>query len=77
MRAIIIEEERFTEVCDLMEARADKLARRDGNTQAEYERVRTGVTPEAWEAAVRQVHRMMHYEFVKWAQSHGASCTKR
>lgn len=75
MRAIIIEEERFAEVCDLMEKRANDIADRQGT--AEYERVRAGVTPEQWKAMTQQIHRMMHYEFVRWAQSHGATCVRR
>lgn len=75
MKAIIIEEERFAEVSDLMKKRADDIA--DCQGTAEYERVRAGVTPEQWKTMTQQIYRMMHYEFVRWAQSHGASCTRR
>lgn len=47
MRAIIIEEDRFTDLTDALRLReTDK-------------------------------RREMHFEFVRWAQSHGASCVRK
>ena len=71
MKAIIIEEERFTEVCDLMQHEAHKLG--DHSNTAE----RLGYDKDMWKTAVNEVHRSMHLHFVRWAQSHGASCVKR
>lgn len=70
MRAIIIEEERFTEVCDLMNAVPH---RPDGSHWDKPD----GISNEHWEQALQQAHRTINYVFVRWAQSHGASCTKR
>ncbi len=71
MKAIIIEEERFTEICDLMKLNAMELKDSNCNTPE-----RLGFSKECWSAAINEVHRSMHYYFVTWAQSHGASCTK-
>lgn len=71
MRAIIIEEERFTEICDLMKAEADSLANHSNTAE------RLNFDKGMWKSAVNEVHRSMHFYFVRWAQSHGASCTKR
>lgn len=71
MRAIIIEEERFAEICELMSFEAEKIANR--MTDAE----RLNCPSDAWRAAVADIHRSMHYNFVRWAQSHGASCVKK
>jgi hypothetical protein len=70
MRAIIIEEERFAEVCELMEKAAIDAAKYPQHKPED-------VTQEDWERALRSAHRAIHYTFVRWAQSHGASCTKR
>lgn len=70
MKAIIIEEERFTEICSLMKAEATNLGL-NSNTPG-----RLGWDKEMWRAAVDEAHRSMHFHFVRWAQSHGASCTK-
>ena len=70
MRAIIIEEERFTEICNLMKAEA--LA--TGNNG--YLKQQTGLTKDQIQFAADEIHRAIHFHFVRWAQSHGASCTK-
>ena len=70
MRAILIEEERFTEILDFMTLKANEIAE-DSSTME-----RLGFDKSLWSSAAREVHRMMHYHFVRWAQSHGASCTK-
>ncbi len=69
MKAIIIEEERFREILELMELETHKL--KESNEAESLE-----IDQSTWERAIRAVHRSMHYHFVVWAQSHGASCTK-
>lgn len=70
MRAIIIEEDRFAEITQLLKAEAMQL-----KSSRTPERV--GWDQQAWNAAVDEVHRSMHFHFVRWAQSHGASCVPR
>ncbi len=70
MRVIIIEEERFTEICELMKLKCSEHAKNSNTPE------RMGWSREVWEAAMDEAHRTCHYYFVKWAQSHGASCTK-
>lgn len=70
MRAIIIEEERFTEIVDLIKAKSEQLAA-DSSTPE-----RLGWDRNMWGEAVKEAQRTFQYHFVKWAQSHGASCTR-
>jgi len=70
MKAIIIEEERFTEVLDLLKLHVMKLKEQSHVPE------RLDISQQAWGAAIDEVHRTMHYHFVRWAQGHGASCTK-
>jgi len=72
MRAIIIEEERFTEILDLMKLKSYELIK----TPSTFQQIGVSISRSTWEAAIKDVHRCMHYHFVKWAQSHGASCKK-
>ena len=60
MKAIIIEEERFKEICTLLDYEAKQLISRE--------------TDMVKQAAIDAAHRSFHYHFVSWAQSHGASC---
>ena len=69
MKAIIIEEERFTEVVQMMRARVKEAASFSQHKPQ-------GLTDEQWEHALSQAGQTINYVFVKWAQSHGASCTK-
>lgn len=71
MRAIIIEEERFAEICELMKAHALSLG--ENNRTAGV----LQISDQAWKAAVDDIHRTMHFHFVRWAQSHGASCVPK
>lgn len=71
MRAIIIEEERFTELCDLLKAEAERISR-DSSTPE-----RLNLDRNIWRTAVEEAYRMMNYQVVRWSQSHGASCTMR
>jgi hypothetical protein len=68
MKAILIEEERFAEICDLMRA--------ESKSEHMIERIKQqyGVTQSVAEGIADQIHRTMHFYFVRWAQSHGASC---
>lgn len=69
MRAILIEEERFTEITDILRTRA--------NEDAMIQRImRYGVAEREAKMIADEIHRSMHFYFVRWAQSHGASCTK-
>lgn len=70
MRAIIIEEERFAEICTLLQAEAMRLGA-DSNTPELL-----GWERNLWRAAVDEAYRSMHFHFVRWAQSHGASCIR-
>jgi len=72
MKAIIIEEERFAEIAELMKLKAMEL--KEENT---FQQIGVSISKPAWGAAINEVHRSMHYQFVTWAQSHGASCIKR
>lgn len=70
MKAIIIEEDRFGEITALLRAEAVQL----GNDSSTPERL--GWDRSVWRAAVDEAHRSMHFHFVRWAQSHGASCVR-
>lgn len=70
MRAIIIEEDRFTDLTDAL--RLAEQDKRGDNTA-----VRLGWPIDVWHAALDQARREMHFEFVRWAQSHGASCVRK
>lgn len=71
MRAIIIEEDRFVEICELMKHRANEIS--IDASLAEL----LGVDVRVLRAVTMEIQRMMHCEFVRWAQSHGASCVKK
>ena len=66
MKAIIIEEERFAEIRELMELKALEI----GGEASPYPEV----SIEVWKNAVAQAQRIMNYYFVRWAQEQGASC---
>lgn len=67
MRAIIIEEDRFTEIVELLRYEAERML---------AERCPDGVEPAVWRTAVGEAHRSFNYHLVTWAQSHGARCTR-
>ena len=70
MKAIIIEEDRFVEIAELMKAKALEI--KTSRTRSMID------APQAvWDAVVSEVSRSIHYHFVQWAQSHGASCIRR
>lgn len=70
MRAIIIEEERFAEICELLQVEIMKLPS-DG-----YLLTTTGLNEQQLKTVVAEVHRRFHFNFVRWAQSHGARCVR-
>jgi hypothetical protein len=67
MKAIIIEEDRFNDLTETL--RLKEMDKRSDNTA-----VRLGWDLNIWHEALNSARREMHYEFVRWAQSHGASC---
>lgn len=71
MKVILIEEERFAEITDLMRAKATQLLENG------YLKENTGLTDQQIKFAADEMYRGIHFEFVRWAQSHGASCVKR
>lgn len=71
MKAILIEEERFAEVAALMKLEAKDLHENG------YLRQQSGLTEQQLRFAVDEISRTIHMTFVRWAQSHGASCVKR
>lgn len=70
MRAIIIEEDRFVDLTDKLQL--VRYHTQDANTAE-----RLGVPVNVWKAALEEAHRRYHFEFVRWAQSHGASCVRK
>jgi hypothetical protein len=70
MRAIIIEEDRFVELAELLKFHAERIGQ-ESNTPD-----RLGWDRQIWASAVSEAHRQLHYHFVGWAQSHGARCTR-
>jgi hypothetical protein len=69
MRAIIIEEDRFAELTDMLRAEADKLRARGPQQNS-------GLTQHQWDLAVDDVFRNQNFYLVRWAQSHGARCVR-
>lgn len=71
MRVILIEEERFAEVCLAMFADVEHLARDYAHGFPK------DMTVDQRVMLAQHIHRAAHSTFVRWAQSHGASCAKR
>jgi hypothetical protein len=70
MRVILIEEDRFADLADIVQLELQKGA---VDNTAE----RMGWDKSMWRAALDEAHRRYHFHYVKWAQSHGASCARR
>lgn len=70
MRAIIIEEDRFNDLTQTLELERHKAVM---DNTAE----RLGWDKQVWRAALDEAHRLYHCHFVRWAQSHGASCVRK
>lgn len=72
MRVILIEEQRFAEVAQLMHAEAVSAGK---NHFLRHQA--GGLTEEQMTAAADAIGRAIHFHFVRWAQSHGASCVPK
>lgn len=70
MRAIIIEEERFVEILELMKLKAMELGAEARTAE------RLDWDKQLWKTAVDEVHRSMHFYFCRWAQEQGARCVR-
>ena len=70
MRAIIIEEERFVEFAEKQKLLTEIKPLHSSTPE------RLGIPENVWEIAMHEAHRKFHYEFVSWAQSHGARCIR-
>jgi hypothetical protein len=70
MKVIIIEEDRFNDLTEKL--RLHELDKRSDNTAE-----RLGWPLNIWHEALNQARSEMHMEFVRWAQSHGASCLRK
>ena len=71
MKAIIIEEDRFAELSDLLLATGVNQKKQTGMVQRPE-----GMSKQSFEILIDNIHRSYHCTFVRWAQSHGASCVK-
>ena len=69
MKVIIIEEERFAEFLELLNNTSQNKIH--DNTPE-----RMGWDKQIWIEAVKEARSGLHYRFVQWAQSHGASCVR-
>ena len=70
MRMILIEEDRFLDLINSL-----KLCESDKRNNNTAERL--GWPMSVWQEALQHARKEMHFEFVRWAQSHGASCIRR
>lgn len=73
MRAIIIEEDRFVEVLELMRADAKGIAE---HSLLGYDLKDAKLSKAQLEAMSDSIARAMTLSFVRWAQSHGARCIR-
>jgi len=73
MRAIIIEEPRFAEFVETLRLQKADLSVNGRNF---LERKPDGMSQLHWEGLIQDVHHAFHCAFVRWAQSHGASCVR-
>lgn len=71
MKAIIIEEDRFNDLTEQIRLRQLDLVQNARTGE------RLNWPPEMWKVALEEARREFHYEFVRWAQSHGASCVRK
>lgn len=72
MKVILIEEDRFVDLTKAIELK--KLNKSTGNDNTAE---RLGWPINIWHEALNQARSEFHYEFVRWAQSHGASCVRQ
>jgi len=72
MKVILIEEERFAEITRQMKAEVEKSAREHGSPVYGWPE---GMSESQRVILAGHIHKTAHFHFVRWAQSHGASCT--
>ena len=72
MKVILIEEDRFTDLTTTLRLEVTQSGGPIDNTAE-----RMGWDKAIWRAALDEAHRRYHLHFVRWAQSHGASCVQR
>jgi len=71
MKVILIEEERFAEVAALIRLECLKTVENG------YLKQHTGLTESQIKFAADEMFRAFNFHFVRWAQSHGASCVMK
>lgn len=71
MRVILIEEDRFAEVTELMRSNVTESAKKYPQGFPE------GMTAAQRVVLAEDIYRNVHMTFVRWAQSHGASCVRK
>jgi hypothetical protein len=69
MRAIIIEEERFAEILEILKKQCVT-----DNPFLMVELQKLGIPADRMEIVMQGMFRTFNLHFVRWAQSHGASC---
>ena len=74
MRAIIIEEAKFTDLVEELRARKTILAHE--NTNSNFLCRPKEISQRQWEGLIQNIHRDFHCVFVRWAQREGASCVR-
>ncbi len=72
VKVILIEEDRFVDFTKAVKLQHSILTGPSDNTA-----IRLGWDLQMWRAACDEAQRRYHCEFVRWAQSHGASCVER
>jgi hypothetical protein len=70
VKVILIDEDRFNDLTDRL------LIREQDSNNVPHGRPE-GCSTQVWKAALDSARREMHFEFVRWAQSHGATCVRR
>lgn len=70
MRVILIEEDRFHDL-------TEKLRLHESDSRNDNTCERLGWPKNIWHEALAHARKEMHCEFVRWAQSHGASCVRK
>lgn len=72
MKVILIEEDRFIDLTNKL-----KLVYAESHNRLPHFLEQNETNKAVWRTAIDEAQRRMHYEFVNWAQSHGASCVPK
>jgi hypothetical protein len=72
LKVILIEEDHLVEFGKMMQLREHQKQTGQDNTAE-----RLGWDIQMWHSALNQARKEFHFEFVRWAQSHGASCVQK